>query len=642
MEKTKVRVCFNDKYKSEQYKMFLSKINIAIESKKRFQHWIDTGFYFYNKEQFNDACSPDYSLIIKNSLFDLSKQNDGFDNRIMKQNNKLIDYVCGYCNRVIGEIARKIEDYPEEKYLPITKQYFTNMLDAPARTLEEGLQRILFWSSLFWQTGHRLIGLGRLDLILQDLELPDDEQELINILTDFLEELHNYYPYKSSSILGDTGQLIILGGKTEDGDYFSNRITYAFVRAMIQCKLPDPKLLLRVSENMPDALLELAIKCIATGIGGPLLANDEVIIPSLCDFGYEYADACNYITSACWEPFAFGKAWGRGNLGDINYAKIFVDTYTDSRFEECKTFNEILVLFKEKLAEEISEIFKGLNTLRWEWDPLMTLFTGGCIQKNLDASEGGVQYCDYGILTVGLANTVDSLMNIKSLIFEEKRITLAELKNVALTNYEGQGELQRELKSRSYWGTDSIEVLKLVQNLTNEVSRLCNSYQNCFGGKVKFGFSSPNYMSRGKQCKATFDGRNDGEPLAVHISSKGAIPYTELLNFASKQSYNAANCNGSVVDFFVTPSFIENNFKKFFMLIKVAINMGFFEMQMNVLSSEMLIEAKKNPEKYENLIVRVWGFSAYFNDLPVEYQDVLIQRAIDSEKERYYGNESFS
>ena len=193
----------------------------------------------------------------------------------------MLSFVCNYIERIKGRLEYNIKKYSHDKYLLITKQYFNNILIAPARTLEEGLQRILFWSSLFWQFGPRLIGLGCLDLILQDLELPDDEQELINILIDFFEELHRYYAYKSNSILGDTGQFIILGGKDEEGNYFANRLTYTFIQAMMQSNLPDSKLLLRVSENMPNDLLELAIKCISTGIGGPLLANDEVIIPSL-------------------------------------------------------------------------------------------------------------------------------------------------------------------------------------------------------------------------------------------------------------------------------------------------------------------------------------------------------------------------
>ena len=130
---------------------------------------------------------------------------------------------------------------------------------------------------------------------------------------------------------------------------------------------------------------------------------------------------------------------------------------------------------------------------------------------------------------------------------------------------------------------------------------------------------------------ASFDGRKYGEPFEVHISSDSSNAYTELVNFASKLDYNNNRFNGNVVDFFVSPNFIEDNFTKFVEFIMMSIKVGFFEMQMNVVSSRVLIEARKKPEKFPNLIVRVWGFSAYFKDLPDDYKDYLIERAIKSE-----------
>ena len=151
------------------------------------------------------------------------------------------------------------------------------------------------------------------------------------------------------------------------------------------------------------------------------------------------------------------------------------------------------------------------------------------------------------------------------------------------------------------------------------------------GGKVKSGLSSPNYIAQGSNTDSTFDGRKDGEPLSVHISATDTVAYTELVSFASQLHYKGGASNGNVVDFFVTPDFIKSNFDKFKLFIKMSIIKGFFQMQMNVVSSETLQKAKANPDKYPNLIVRVWGFSAYFKDLPEEYQDVLLKRALLNE-----------
>ena len=130
---------------------------------------------------------------------------------------------------------------------------------------------------------------------------------------------------------------------------------------------------------------------------------------------------------------------------------------------------------------------------------------------------------------------------------------------------------------------------------------------------------------------ASFDGRKKGEPFGVHISNDKANSYTELVNFASNLDYNDNRFNGNVIDFFVTPNFIKDNYEKFLEFLLLSIKKGFFEMQMNVISSKQLLEARKNPDKFPNLIVRVWGFSAYFKDLPDEYKDYLIERALKNE-----------
>ena len=145
------------------------------------------------------------------------------------------------------------------------------------------------------------------------------------------------------------------------------------------------------------------------------------------------------------------------------------------------------------------------------------------------------------------------------------------------------------------------------------------------------GFSSPNYIEDSRNSEASLDGRKRGESFSVHISSDKPLAYTELLNFASRLDYNENRYNGNVVDFIVSKDFIENNFDKFVDFLILSQKTGFFEMQMNVTSSNILIEARKNPKKFPNLIVRVWGFSAYFNDLPEEYKDLLISRALKSE-----------
>jgi formate C-acetyltransferase len=126
-------------------------------------------------------------------------------------------------------------------------------------------------------------------------------------------------------------------------------------------------------------------------------------------------------------------------------------------------------------------------------------------------------------------------------------------------------------------------------------------------------------------------GRKYGMPYNTHISCTDAA-YTEIVTFASKLEYGGQRYNGNVIDFFATQNLVENNIDKFVLFIRGSINSGFFQMQMNLLDSNTLIDAKKYPEKYKNLIVRVWGFSAYFNELPESYKNLLIERALAAEK----------
>lgn len=617
------RFIFHRKDRVKQFLSMFEKIKISLREGSRFQHWIDDDLYFVNHGQLMDALSPDFSVILEKSIDDLVNEYNCVANKISANNCQILLGVKKYIERIVRELNGSQFDK--------SRKYFARMVSSKAESLEEALQRILFWSSLFWQSGHSHIGLGRFDKLVEPYlnEMSDDE--LIKIFIDFYEELHRYYAYKSCGLLGDTGQILILGGLAVDGSYYSNRATYCCIKALTQMKLPDPKILLRVSRSMPKDLLMLAAECNATGIGCPLLSNDDVVIPALQKFGYEENDAFDYITSACWEPFCYGKALGRGNLGQINFAKAFEKTYLDPGFERFPSFDALLSSYKQKLIAEVRDQIRKIDSIRWERNPLMTIFTKGCMEKNKDVGDGGAVYNDYGILSVGLANVIDSLFNIKRMCYDQPVLTLEKVKQILLDNYENNEEMRVRLNQNSYYGHSEPAIVKLINELVEAISSECADYRNYLGGKLKFGLSSFAYMDEGKKTMATFDGRKSGMALSTHMSSKLGEPYTELVNFAGNLDYSGIRCNGNVVDFFVAPAFIQNNIEKFTLFLYSGTKVGFFQMQMNVVSSETLIAAKKNPDLYPNIVVRVWGFSAYFNDLPEEYKDLLIRRALDSE-----------
>lgn len=487
--------------------------------------------------------------------------------------------------------------------------------------LKSALQSILLWNSLLWQTGHNLVGLGRLDKVLAKYPIPEDAEELI---CDFLKTLHCEYTFKSGVLRGDTGQIIILGGLEENGEYFSNEFTKLFIKCIEKIHLPDPKLLLRCSKNMPKELMELSMECNATGIGSPLFSNDDIVIPKLIDFGYEAKDAYNYGVSACWEPLSIGNSLEQNNLANVEYGSCMHQVLVDENLSDCSTFDDVLNVFYKKLEGNSIQIKTGLDRIVWEDDPLLSLMMG---LKN-DIAEGGAKYNDYGILSVGMSAAVNSLLNIKKFVFEEHKYTLKDVQKIVLDNYQDSADdFALFSENENGYGTESDEAISLTNKIIAKTETFFKDYRNKFGGKVKFGLSSPGYLMIGQNCGATLDGRKAGEAFQTHISRDKGEPLTEIMNFESKLKFTGTSANANVLDVMVPSSLLKDNVDKFAIYMMAGIKAGIFQLQMNVLSYAQLVDAKAHPEKYPNLIVRVWGFSSYFNDLPEEYKDHLINRA---------------
>ena len=447
-----------------------------------------------------------------------------------------------------------------------------------------------------------------------------------------MKELHKFYEFKSANLYGDIGQIIELGGLNINGEYEYNDLTFLFIELIQELQFPDPKVLLRVCNKTPRELIETSLRCIQTGIGCPLFANDDIIINSLIKFGYEKELAYNYGTSACWEPYIIGHSSAQNNLKNIIMPKPLNKLLNNEDLNKIQNFDDLVLLYKKYLKEEVENIVDEINNLSYEEDPFLTLFFEECLVNGIDISKGGAKYNDIGILTVGFANLINSLFNINELVFQKHKFTLDDLKLQLNSNFKENDELKNELKEQEKrYGSDDSEVIELTNDLLKYISQILKDKKTFLNGRFKFGLSSPSYITASTDFPATLDGRCEGEPFSVHISSDKSEAYTELVQFASKLNYEENRFNGNVVDFFVSPSFIEDNFDKFVDFLILSINAGFFEMQMNVVSSKQLIEAKNNPEKFPNLIVRVWGFSSYFNDLPENYKDYIIERAKQSE-----------
>ncbi len=636
--------------KGTQIKNLFRKVDIHIP-KSGFIFFLDEFKNLSEEGHIIDNISIDYSRVLKTSVYEYNelyfhpKSGRGFARDLSSDFIKnQLDTLDGI-ELLIYRIIKKLRNSNHNERAKFAR-YFENMIDKPAEHFEEALQRILFYNQLLWQTGHGLNGLGRLDKILEDYYFDDlnsgfiTQEEVYDLIKSFLKTLHTYYWYKSAALMGDTGQVIILGGKYDDeyGEYyFYNDLTYMFIQAIKELQLPDPKVLLRVSDETPRDLIELSLETINTGIGSPLFSNDEIVIDKMIEFGYDKEDANNYVVSACWEPSAVGKGFEQNNINFISFLKplneIF-DGETEQFLDNILSFDELFNSYKYYLKKDADELIAILDDIEWNNDPMLSLFIDDCNDRNMDISQGGAKYNHYGITTVGLANTVNSLYALKKLVFEERKYSLNELNKIRKNNFkkDKHQSVLNDLKNvKPRFGMDDDEILDISQEIVQFLEDCFKDYTNKFGGKIKFGLSAPSYISAGEEISASFDGRKAGEPLSTHISLDTNKDFTEVLRFASKLDYGGAKFNGNVVDLMLSPNFIKNHSDKFTDFIYSSIKLGFFQMQMNVVDSKTLIEAKENPESHPNLIVRVWGFSAYFNDLPEEYQDLLISRALKNE-----------
>ena len=621
------------KRKVKQIAALLERVDIEPVKSEYFFYSIDCFKSLSLRKSIYDNYTVDYSRVVEKSFAQKRIELEKSINLDFAKNEiLLINSFYEYLQRV------KKDEAVMEQYSDAIEAIET-LFVRPSDSFFEALQRILFLNQMIWQTKHKNNGLGHLDWLLIDYYTKDIDEGRLNretakaMLKDFMFVLHENYWFKSSCLLGDTGQIIILGGVDENGEYVVNELTDLFIEVMAEIKLPEPKILLRCSDKMTDELIKKSIECIATGIGAPLLSNDDVIVQKMIEFGYDKKASYNYATAACWEPAVVNDNCVQNNVKTLNFLNPFIELMNENIKERINTYEELISEYENKLGSYIKRELEPYMYFVFEEDPIVSLLSDSAMEKGMDIVAGGARYSDIGFTTIGTASVVNSILNLKKIVFENNEYTLTEINEIRKDDFENNDILLKRLKDNvPSYGSDDIEVVSLVNHITAYAATEFGKYRTAQGGKFKFGLSAPSYVEEGRNTEAAFDGRKAGEPLNVHISSQKGVTPAELLSFVSKLDFSGCRINGNVADFIVTPRFLQDNIDKFILLIRAAIKNGLYQLQINVVDSATLIAAKKNPDKYPNLIVRVWGFSSYFKDLPEEYQDLLIQRALESEK----------
>ena len=571
------------------------------------------------------SITVDYDKVLDSSSDNLIHDLSDCACKDFKQNElMMIEIIRKLATRIKKELNSKSDSRSKE-----LQGYIDHMMDNKPNTFDEALQKILFYNGLFWQANHWHNGLGRLDLILSKYYDADVKSGLITrekakeMLRQFILTLGKDTRSKSCVLVGDTGQYILLGGVDQNGNTVQNDLTEIFLELFTELNIPDPKLILRVNEHTSETIWKKAVDCITTGCGSPLLMNEDIVMHNMIEFGYKKEDVWNVGTSACWEPLIIGKSFDQNNpLPNVPVLQSLNELFASD--ETLDNMQLVIESVKQNIAKQIEDI---IHDIQFDVSPLYSLFFDSCIEREKDYTFGGADYAYHGVEVVSFPNLINALLNIQKYIFEERVVSWEECRNALKANFEGFEDLRLMLKSNNlkFGNTD-----KTVVDLSNDLMKFIGDEvkkHTCNGEKLKVGFSSSQYIMARWQITASLDGRQDYEPFAVHISPVNQkIGIQEVIDFASTLNYSGNRINGNVVDFIVPTSFVKNK-DKLVTVLRNAIKSGVFEMQLNVLDAATLRDAKAHPEKYPTLVVRVWGFSTYFNDLPEEYKDNLIARA---------------
>lgn len=443
---------------------------------------------------------------------------------------------------------------------------------------------------------------------------------------------------------------LCIGGQTPDGRDSTNELSYLILDIAEKFQFPTPNLTMRCHKGTPDALWSKACKVIATGIGMPALYNDEVVIPAMMRFGVTLEDARDYAMNGCNQIDIQGKSHmgledGEFNLlkcvelalfnGYCHYSETQIGPHT-GRAETFSCFEEFMQAYKtqvEYFTDKMTNISNVFQKVYAETapDPIRSLLVKDCIAKGRNFKSGGPRYNHGQILTQGIANAGNSLFNIKKLVFEEKRIEMSQLKEILLDNFEGHEVLRQLMCNTAKYGNDHEEVDGMTTDILEHFFKELMKYGTFRGGRFGGGSSvfvrGPEF---GLRVGATPDGRRKGEPLADSVGpTQGTdrLGPTAVLNSIAKID-NTLALSGYVLNIKFSRMGFGNSdtLFKFKHLVKTFFQNGGQQIQVNVVDSDTLRQARKYPEKYSDLIVRVGGFSTYFTTLSTELQDEIISR----------------
>ena len=680
------------------------------------------GNYFYNgvghvTVKYGEVLAIGFSGIKAKAQAELDKlcladgdyqKKSRFLEAVMISCDAAIEYARRYARLALKE-AEECTDPVRKRELLQIAQNCANVPEKGATGFYEACQSFWFVQQLLQieSSGHS-ISPGRFDQYMYPYYQKDMEsgkitrefaQELMDCIWVKLNDLNKCRDAASAE--GFAGyslfQNLIAGGQNEEGIDVTNDLSFMSIQASMHVFLPQPSLSVRVWNGTPHEFLIRAAELTRTGIGLPAYYNDEVIIPSLMSRGLTLQDARDYNIIGCVEPQKSGKTEGWHDAAFFNMCRPLELVFSNGmdkglrigpatgNVEDMTTLEQFYDAYKKQMDYAIQLLVNADNAIDMAHAercplPFLSSMVDDCMKVGKTVQEGGAVYNFTGPQGFGVANMADSLYSVKTLVYDEKKITMGELKEALATNY-GKGlgaedvaamtaKIANELKEAGKtigekevaailntvvaaseapevkangerilklieevpkFGNDISEVDAFARDVAYTYTEPLQNYKNPRGGSFQAGlYPVSANVPLGAQTGATPDGRLAYQPVADGVSpsaGKDVNGPTAAANSVSRLDHYIAS-NGTLFNQKFHPSALSgrNGLENFVGLIRSYFDQKGSHMQFNVVSRETLLDAQKHPEQYKHLVVRVAGYSALFTTLSKSLQDDIIRR----------------
>ena len=588
----------------------------------------------------------DYELLLSEGILGIVKRIEGFLS-VCGEEKKPFYLSCKKCLLAVirhsenyAEAARSMASQTDD---PVRKRELEEIAEVcrrvpahPAESFREAVQSVHFVTHAItlnpFRAGNQQFQLGRPDRYLypfyqKDIASGAITREQAQLLLDCLGiQINMRVPNGLSS-----GYMV--GGKDRAGKTVANELTEMCLQVISDIRLVYPSVGLCYTEDMPGRIVEKACAILAEGRSHPAIFNDEVISRGLRLYGVPEEESHDYIHSTCVEitPVASSNVWVASPY--TNMAQLLLDTMSGEYADFDGHLSEILRRL-DLIIQKNFEEQKRLRAYRAEHslNPLLSCFVNDCLARGLDIEQGGARYNWIMPSFVGMANLVDSLFALKTVVYERGELSLCALKEILDENFEGNEPLRlRLLQSLPKYGNDRDEIDRYFGIFTEHIINECKKYEGLHTNArlVPSVFCWIMHEFFGRKTGATPDGRKSGFPLGDGSGPcqgrEKSGPTASILS--STKWDHTALIGGVAVNMKFSKNMLGSHLTDVLQsLIRVYMQRGGFELQINVTDRKTLENARRDPEAYRDLVVRIGGYSDYFTRLSPEMQEELMLR----------------